>query len=1461
MSSRILTSRCHPFVVCASVLLLLLISVVEGVAQRLPSSVIVRFRPGIATKSVQGVVASVAADLGLAAVARPVFAEAARNRSPLAASRLDRYFIIESDALRQPELLAALRRSPVVETAFPNHLYHIDAAPSDSLYGEQWALQKVEAEAAWEITRGSTSVLVGVLDTGIELNHPDLVGALAINAAEDINGNGRFDPWPSTETVNGVTGDLDGIDQDGNGYADDVIGYDFVDQSVQHIGDWSGRDPIPSDEQAHGTNVAGVIAAQHNRFGVAGLAPGVRLVVLRAFDASGNAEDDDIAAAVVYAVDRGVKVLNLSFGDYYDSPLLRDAIAYAYQSGVTVVASSGNEGGTDPHYPSSYPEVLSVGATTPDDILSFFTTYGSQMSMTAPGVDIYTTSLAGEYRKVSGTSFSAPYVAAAAALLLSIHPEWTPDEVRTVLELSSDDKGAKGWDINYGAGRLNVRRALNAPGPASVLVRTPDMDTGFGPDTVVAVNGSAHSPLLDVWQLFIGQGDDPQVWRPLDEAQSSGRVHDRLGRIDASVLGYPAGTITLRLMLRQTDGRETERRVRLFFDQGKPVLEQLDTGNVWRFQERAYAIVAKTRQPTRLVAWLRRAGNPGEPYRAVSLEPERTGVAREHYLLLTASEMERDLPYEAYLELRNASGDTTLVASATAPLTIVRQGEAFSTTTLGRQPYALPYGYLLDQTAPLFGNDLPSVALNRFSDGTYGKLMIYSFENGRFAPRDSIDEQWIPRGFGDTDGDGLLELLAQARGAGVIYQQRGRNDNLLGNVVYRDTSSQNFWGSLLADIDGDGRDEVIARTDNNNQDPAQFYLARRQGGTLEAIAYLPNITEPARGDSRNKFGPPLSVVADFDGDGHDEILFGDDDADFMIYKRDGDGLYRVMWKDENDGEGGSEYIAAGDIDGDGRAEAIVAYHSRTVEDFNHEYASPFWTVKVFTFDEDGTGRLLWQDRIAYVRPTLPYLFFSGITTGNLDRRPGAEVALSFFPSLYVLTWDPDARTLKPFWFAEGVISNKPLIADFNRDGVAEIGVGNGAEIRFYQINATFPGPPAPGGFKGWTLNDSTAYLEWHQVPGADYYTLYRALSIPGESRLRFDSVAITTATSIVDTGFRTSEGRLLRDQLYYYIVTTRDTSLSPTDSLLSSAVVLFTHPPSQVVDVIPVDSRTMRVVMDFRIKEELYKPGAFDIVLEDDGAPLELSSITTADRFSFLVTLRDAVPGKALIVRPSPLYRDFYDSPADTLHAARAVMPAEEQEGERFIATRASARSSTEVVVDFNAPVDAADAADISRYQFGPDGTIVSVRVDPGNPARVILTLAGSTPIGPYGKIYTVTIRDLRAADGRAINNGVGSVVGFTVDAGGLADVFVYPHPFSITRDRAVTFAGLTRAAEIRIFTQSGRPIRVLDAREGHGGAEWRGDDDRGVLVPPGIYLYTVTGLSSDGRAFESEPRKIAVLP
>jgi subtilisin family serine protease len=195
-----------------------------------------------------------------------------RNTLSVSAQGLDRIIVLPLAGPRDAEYaVAQLINDPQIEYAQPNYIYSIDAteAPNDPDYDKQWYLRNIRADRAWEITRGDSSIAIGIVDTGVDWLHPDLDVQFRINKSEDRNNNGAFDAWPSSEQRKDifgatVSGDLDDIDQDRNGYVDDIIGYDFVDQESLNFGDSRDRDPIPGDEHGHGTLVSGVVAAEQN---------------------------------------------------------------------------------------------------------------------------------------------------------------------------------------------------------------------------------------------------------------------------------------------------------------------------------------------------------------------------------------------------------------------------------------------------------------------------------------------------------------------------------------------------------------------------------------------------------------------------------------------------------------------------------------------------------------------------------------------------------------------------------------------------------------------------------------------------------------------------------------------------------------------------------------------------------------------------------------------------------------------------------------------------------------------------------------------------------------------------------------------------------------------------------------------------------------------------------------------
>lgn len=345
------------------------------------------------------------------------------------------------------EVLAAWRNRPDVEYAELNPIISICATPDDPSYAEQWSLGKIQAPEAWDTSRGAADVVVAVIDTGVDYNHRDLQGNLWVNEAE----------------VNGVAG----VDDDDNGYIDDVHGYNFA---------YNNSDPI--DDHGHGTHCSGIIAAVgDNGLDVAGVCWSARIMALKILGSAGDGSAADAVPAIYYAVANGADVISGSWGGEDSSDVLREAIAYAHREGVVVVAAAGNEGSDAPFYPAAYPEVISVAATDSTDQRWYLSNYGDWVDIAAPGRDIVSLRATGSSQggtgnvytgRMSGTSMAAPHVSGACALLLAANPFLTCDEVADMLTAGVDPIAS---GICASNGRLNLYGALRTAIPAEGTIR------------------------------------------------------------------------------------------------------------------------------------------------------------------------------------------------------------------------------------------------------------------------------------------------------------------------------------------------------------------------------------------------------------------------------------------------------------------------------------------------------------------------------------------------------------------------------------------------------------------------------------------------------------------------------------------------------------------------------------------------------------------------------------------------------------------------------------------------------------------------------------------------------------------------------------------------------------------------------------------------------------------------------
>jgi len=316
--------------------------------------------------------------------------------------------------LSSSAVLSFLRGSPSVDYAEEDRLRHSLEAPDDPYYGQQWHFGSIRAEEGWEVTRGSDSVTIAVIDTGVDHNHPDLAGRV-------------------------------------------TAGYDYV-----------NGDGDPYDDNGHGTHVAGLAAAAtDNGIGVAGVDWNARILPLKVLDSSGNGYDSDIASAIRYAADSGAQVINMSLGSSTSSYTLQSAVNYAYGRGVTIVAAAGNDGSGSVSYPAAYNGVIAVGAIDSGDSKADFSNYGSKLDLVAPGVSVYSTYAGSRYQSMSGTSMASPIVAGSACLVLAAFPSLSgkPDEVASKLTSTASDLGSAGFDEYYGYGKVNLAAALEGGGP------------------------------------------------------------------------------------------------------------------------------------------------------------------------------------------------------------------------------------------------------------------------------------------------------------------------------------------------------------------------------------------------------------------------------------------------------------------------------------------------------------------------------------------------------------------------------------------------------------------------------------------------------------------------------------------------------------------------------------------------------------------------------------------------------------------------------------------------------------------------------------------------------------------------------------------------------------------------------------------------------------------------------------
>ncbi len=892
-----------------------------------------------------------------------------------------------------------------VETVEMNRLnrFCAETTPNDPRYNEQWNLKAMNLPNVWSIEQGKPSVVVAVVDSGIIVEHPEFRNQL----------------WQNTREI-----PANGIDDDQNGYVDDINGWDFSDApTLQGIGDWKYRDNEPDDETGHGTHVSGIIAAEaNNRVGIAGVAWQCRLMPLRAgfrFGTGAFLQNDDVAAAIVYAADNGADVINLSLGDTVNAFLIQDAVEYAYNRGCILVAAAGNSPEPGAYYPAALNTVLSV-ASLDRNLQLGNSNFGASIDIAAPGEEILSTDLNTDqsshgYSFRSGTSMAAAHVSGVAALLISANPSCSNTEIQqwltgTTRELSITNLVGAGFVDAYDA--LTEHIGLTA----HIAIKTnPQTEVSENSNTI-EIFGSAGGKGITQYWLEYGISETPDLWFRIGFPQTKPKYNTVLHEWDISAL--EEGIYALRLSVKDRNGKTIRDKVVVEIRHTLPRISKHE-GSVW--------ISGNHFDPT--IIWQTDVLTTGavEIFSKSENQPQISNnsslrvaysdsVNRQHVIYLS----ELGLPSGEYLYRLTVKNRTGLIRiddndGQFYPITLNdRQIQPFhlnqtSSAQLGLHAIVAPKDINENGKLELIGVETGTTAAHIFEmDNNGNPVMVSSLDQ-------SVSRFWATA---DTDGDGLIELLGNTSTNTETFTFLLEQPAHRAFPTVRIWKANGIWGGTIADMDLDGKPEIFSRHNATNS----IWVYEANGNdSYSNIAILNNPTQGKNGiDTRFATG-------DFDADGQIEILAGDSDGELFIYENVGNDQYQQTWVGTLP-DGLPQLFAAGDMDGDTIPEFAVGAKVWTTES---DLPRQHWLFTIFKSDGNDTYHIVWHQRIRQFQDEE-----SGITIADANNDGRNELCIAVSPNFYLVQYD--GISYRPIWHHPATTTFNPIVADIDNDDTNEL---------------------------------------------------------------------------------------------------------------------------------------------------------------------------------------------------------------------------------------------------------------------------------------------------------------------------------------------------------------------------------------------------------------------------------------
>ncbi|GAB6282029.1 MAG: hypothetical protein STSR0008_07730 [Ignavibacterium sp.] len=1334
--------------------------------------------------------------------------------------------LIIPDNIDSSFIFSLFENDPNIEYIQKQIIYKIDFIPDDSLFSEQWALNKINAINAWDLTQGADSIIIGVIDTGIDYLHYDLIRNIFINQGEDGN------------DLNGNSKRNNGIDDDNNGFIDDYFGWDFTDRTLipldSSIGDYKNWDNDPMDENifSHGTSVAGIIAAQiNNQIGIAGVAPNVKILNLRAFDSNGYGEEDDVASAILYAVEMGAKIINMSFGDISYSNVLQDVIKYAYSKNVVLIGSSGNSSSNEPHYPSGFSEVISVGNSMRDDKVAPSSNYGSTLDLVAPGTEIITTAKNNSYHLFSGTSASAPFVSSSAALILSLN-NFSNEEVKQILKLNTDDVEETGWDLKSGAGRLNLFKSLSSITTTKIKFTSPLQNQTFSQDTIIPIKINLMSDIFNTYDLYIGEGLNPQTWTTLLLDINFYNINENIYELNTNNLKDTS--YTLRLVVKNNNS-ETEERLNFTIKRNPIEIKLISLLPVYYGNQSTILASIFTNNSTIVKMYFK--DYEEENYKSISLDNFSSNInynSQNHFGFIPIEYSKPNKTYSIYFEIIETSGKKTILKDtfqpkADEPLVQnsdfkIMTNDNFNLIKLREKDFSLPPGSLFNSVVNFTSDKKNEIfftpATNSFT--TY----LYKFENKSFIKLDSLNSR-IPKDFGDFNNNEKKDLLTLWVRNTYIYEQDEFNSSVLVEKFKED--KKEFWPIMARDINSDGSSELLVLT--NNSTIAIYKI--ENDFNLTYLTQLNNFSKS--GFNKNIIDFPNALLVDYDNDGKNELFFVDSEGDIFSYKILSNNNITFDKEINTNFLSSSKYIATGNFINDDEPEFAVIL--KTNEEIN---PAKYNKLIIFNFKENKFNPIYEQyfiDPSSELSSTFQSdnnaLKFIDIDKDGLD-----ELILFLYPYSYILK-NVNNR-INIIHYDENIKSNSVFANDLDGNGFPEIAFPEKDKINFYEYENN---EPIIYDLNGYSLNDSTIYIYWKGENG-----LYKI--ILNFEKNYFNDTILTQDNSIY------YYSKLINDTINVKIFRVDSLNLQ---SIFLSTIKFYHHKQTKIYSIIPNPDHSLIINFTEKIKNPIIDLTSIKVLNKVENKIYYPKSIAVKNLYSYTLFFSEEIKNENNVLIIDNMI-DFYSSPIKN-DSINFNFPHIEYE-KNFYITNYEIINPYLIKLTFNLNVDISSAMKTENYIFEPENKIFSIELNNKDSKSIFINLKNGYPIGSIGREYKLTLKNIYSSLNTGftkINEDEGSSIIIKNFANDISDVYVYPNPVLVEHGK-MTFANLPPIVEIIIWNINGKKIKTLKENVLSGGITWNLIDDNGYKLNTGVYIYRITQFDQNNNEIKSSLGKFSVV-